>query len=354
MNYDLSSWQGATAVFAGDSITYGTGTTKPYWSYVQDEVGFHRLTAMGVGGSCASLTSDYGYERPPMIIRRQFIPRADLIVLFIGTNDWGHESPLGTPEDRTDVSYYGALDMILSGLREKYPDSYLVMMTPLHRYGFGTSKLTGVHYTYDHLPNGRGAGLNDYAQAVRDVCARYDVPVIDLYKECPIDPSDPVQKEAYTADGVHPNAAGCALVSKEILKFLASHPNPRPADHSSERSGIFRNPLQLGNKFDWDCPDDPNMASGSSNLKLEEGQTVTLTAPGLSWFVTQSPGPNSASPADGNRRPPFHGADWVFTAPEKGNYGVVLKKDSGDRWTFPGGPDPLDLLDYIKVSEKEG
>ena len=43
----------------------------------------------------------------------------------------------------------------------------------------------------------------------------------------------------------------------------------------------------------------------------------------------------------------------VFTAPEKGNYGVVLKKDSGDRWTFPQGPDPLDLLDYIKVSEKE-
>ena len=352
MQHGLESWKGATAVFAGDSITYGTGSPeKPYWHFVQEAVGFHRLTAMGVGGSCASLLADYGYERPPMIIRRHFVPKADLVVLFFGTNDWGHETPFGSPEDRGDISFYGALDTILSGLREKYPDSYLVMMTPLHRFGFGVSKLTGVHYTHDHLPNGRGAGLNDYAAAIRTLCARYQVPVIDLYANCPLDPAIPEHKEHYTVDGVHPNEEGCRIVAKQIIDFLASHPNPNPRDHSGERSGIFRNPLQIGSKFDWETPDLPHLASGSSNLKLKAGQTVTLTAPGLSWFVTRSPGPNSASPSDGNRRPAFHGPDRVFTAPEDGNYGVVLKKNSGAPWDFPNGSDSLDLLDYIAISD---
>lgn len=348
MPHYLHTWKGATAVFAGDSITYGTGTDKPYWSFVQDQAEFHRLTAMGVGGSCASLLSDYRYERPPLIIRHRFVPKADLILLFIGTNDWGHETPFGTPEDRGDISFHGALDTILGNLREKYPEALIAMMTPLHRYGFGHSKLTGEHYTYDYLPNGRGAGLCSYAAAIRTVCARHGVPVIELHRSQILDPSDPAQKEAYTADGVHPNREGCKIVAREILRFLDSTPCPSHPDHSGERSGIFRNSLQLGSKFDWDCPDDPHMASGSSNLKLKAGQTVTLTAPDMTWFITRSPGPNSASPSDGDRRPPFHGPDMVFTVPEDGNYGIVLKKNTGT-FAFPDGPDPLDLMDYIRV-----
>ena len=111
-----NQWNGKSAVFVGDSITAGTGTTKIYYEYLKESLGLGSVTAMGVPGSCISDASDYGQKNQPLINRYLNIPSADLIVIFMGTNDYGHETPLGSIEDKQDGTFCGALNTIVPAL----------------------------------------------------------------------------------------------------------------------------------------------------------------------------------------------------------------------------------------------
>ena len=82
-----NAWNGRSAVFVGDSITAGTGTDKIYYEYLREELELGSVTAMGVAGSCISAASDYGQGNQPLINRYQSIPAADLVLVFMGTND---------------------------------------------------------------------------------------------------------------------------------------------------------------------------------------------------------------------------------------------------------------------------
>ena len=130
---ETNPWSGRSAVFVGDSITAGTGTTKLYYRFLEEGLGFGTVTAMGVGGSCISAASDYGTGNQPLINRYQNIPSTDLIVIFMGTNDYGHETPLGSVGDTKDGTFYGALNTIVPTLVAKHTSSKIVFVTPLHR-----------------------------------------------------------------------------------------------------------------------------------------------------------------------------------------------------------------------------
>ena len=199
---------GKKVTCVGDSITVGSGTTKTYWSILDDTLELESMTGMGVAGSCVSATSDYKTSNSPLINRYKSIPDSDIITIYMGTNDYGHETPMGTIDDTEDVSFYGALNVIIPGIQKAHPDALLVWMTPTHRYGFGTSKMLGTAFTYDHLPNGRGYSLDDYVDAIKEVCDKYDVPVIDLFTLSGMDPSLSEVRSQYMPDGLHLNSAG--------------------------------------------------------------------------------------------------------------------------------------------------
>ena len=116
-----------------------------------------------------------------------------------------------------DVSFYGALNVILSTLKSKYPNATIVFVTPLHRYGFGINSATGVEHTFDSVPNGAGHTLEDYVNAIKLVCERYGVAVVDLYGELDMDPRNEETREYYMPDGLHPNTAG----HRQIANILA-------------------------------------------------------------------------------------------------------------------------------------
>ena len=62
------------------------------------------------------------------------IPDADIVVVFGGTNDFGHgDAAFGTMNDRTPDTFCGALHVLYQKLYEKYPEAQLVVMTPTHR-----------------------------------------------------------------------------------------------------------------------------------------------------------------------------------------------------------------------------
>lgn len=246
---DFNFWAGKTMVCVGDSITAGSGTTQTYWAMLKEILGLSKMTGMGVGGSCVSAKSDYGTGNSPLITRYKNIPEADLITIFMGTNDWGHETPLGTIEDTTDVSFYGALNVIIPDLMTMHPNARIIWITPMHRYGFGTSKILGKAFTYDHIANGKGHTLKDYVDAIKDVCGRYSIPIIDLYSMSGLHPSIAAHKSTYMPDGLHPNKAGHAKMAYLISKWLQIYANIEIVSTdpvAGVELDITSSPLQVG------------------------------------------------------------------------------------------------------------
>lgn len=204
-------WKGKKAAFVGDSITYGVHTTKKYYDLLNAEIGFSSVYADGVEGSGYSTAGSGGHT--PIVDRTANIPTdCDLVVVFAGTNDFGHGAPLGTIADNTDVSFYGAMIKTITDIITAIPSARLVIMTPLHR--------TGTTYMSEDDTNTQGLVLADYVEAEKKVAELYSIPVIDLWSISGLAPRIPIIKTTYMSDGLHPDTAGHILLAERILPIL--------------------------------------------------------------------------------------------------------------------------------------
>ena len=142
-------------------------------------------------------------------------PNADAVVVFGGTNDFGHgDAPLGTFADRTPDTFTGACHYLMNGLLEMYVGKPVVILTPLHRWN--EDSLHG-----DRKPNDV-APLSAYREILVRVAEYYALPVLDLYATSGIQPANAVCRERLLPDGLHPSDEGHALLAHRIGKFLES------------------------------------------------------------------------------------------------------------------------------------
>ena len=283
----FSCWEGKTAVCVGDSITAGSGTTKIYYNILNELLSFTSVQGMGVAGSCVSATSNYGTSNSPLINRYQNIPDKDLITIFMGTNDYGHNTPMGTIADTTDVSFYGALNVIISGILTAHPNSRLVWITPTHRDGFGSG------FTHDWVANGAGKTLEDYVNAIKDVCVRYSVPVIDLFSISGLNPVIAGIKSTYMPDGLHPNALGHQKIAAYMAKYLNLYSEFLPEEGQVVSvTGISLNnstlTLQTGTQGSLVASISPaNATNKNVTWEITSGSNLcTITPNGLNCSIT--------------------------------------------------------------------
>ena len=214
---------GKSIVFLGDSITEGTGTSDPamvYWQVVAKQTGAV-CHGYGIGGTRIAKqrvpSQEPRWDRYFASRVCEMTPDADIVVVFGGTNDFGHgDAPLGMLSDRTEDSFFGALHMLLQKLIAKYPFAQLVVMTPLHRL----EEDDNPHQNEQADPNGKT--LEEYADAIDKVAAYYGVLVLDLFRTSGMQPRMPLLQERYMPDGLHPNDAGHALIAKRLIGFLRS------------------------------------------------------------------------------------------------------------------------------------
>ena len=67
-------------------------------------------------------TLQYDADKNPMCVRYADMDSdADIVAFMGGTNDYWYNKPLGTFGDTQDTTFYGALDVLVSGLIAKYP-----------------------------------------------------------------------------------------------------------------------------------------------------------------------------------------------------------------------------------------
>ena len=238
---NINEWSNKKCCFIGDSITQGTGTTtgNRYYDYLQilrNIIPVH----YAVGGykmiDCYSLAQQMFNDQGQNL---------DAIFIFAGTNDFFGNTPLGewyteTQEEiiinsntqatttRTkrnfiinDTTFKGAINKILSYLKEKYPTKQIIIMTPIHR---GYAKFSATNIQYDELyQNGIGLYFEDYINTILEVGKIYSVPVIDLYHNSGLFPLDSNYAQYFAnsnTDMLHPNALGHQRIAQTIDKNL--------------------------------------------------------------------------------------------------------------------------------------
>ena len=167
--------EGIKANFLGDSITEGVGVSakdKTYHAVLAKNAGLAVARNYGISGTRfarqTELTSSSERHNLDFCMRvSEMDADADLVVVFGGTNDYGHGiASLGEMNDRTEYTFYGACHVLARSLIERYPSARIVFMTPLQRT---------VPSHFEGKPP-----LTAYADAIKKVCAFYSIPVLDL------------------------------------------------------------------------------------------------------------------------------------------------------------------------------
>ena len=347
---DLPDWSGASAVFVGDSITAANQYTERfYYEHLKDSLSFGSVQKQATSGSCISAKSDYGNGNSPLIGRYQSIPNGDLIVIFMGTNDFGHATPLGSITDTTDISFYGALNIIIPGIQATYPNSQIVMVTPLHRT---TTTSSGMTSASDSTQNKAGATLADYVNAIKDICNKYDLYIIDLFSEAELDPNNETVKTTYfNSDGLHPNTAGHEKIAEILGEELRKIPRKESSGDTPETPAYIPDyTLRIGNKFGGEnFVNTPNRACTMKNLYLKAGTIIILKDNDtFNWAISPETSIDSV-----NENGQYLTSGWDKGAyrviPNDGWYGFTLVQTANFDL---GGADSNNLLDYFVITEQ--
>ena len=208
--------KGLTINFLGDSITEGYGTTAPdkvFHQIIQEKYNMHRANNYGVSSTRiarqivptpGNTKADLSFELRAEVMDRN----ADAVVVFGGTNDYGHgDAPFGKIDDEDIFTFCGAVNSLITKLKMNFPNAKIVFMTPIHR----------IDEKKPSIFNSKV--LEDYVDAIIEICERRDVAVINLFKINPFDPND----KELVPDGVHPSDKGhgiiARIVAEELLKI---------------------------------------------------------------------------------------------------------------------------------------
>lgn len=209
--------------FLGDSLTdkgvYKELITTHYTDYLYENCSFIKnVQNVGYAGSCIAGLPDKAGKMSPSFIERykQIKNDTDLIIVFGGTNDYGIGSstlpnPLGSESDTTEETFYGALKILIEGIKTDYPAAKIVFVTPVFR---AEQEVNGI-------PNNNKYGftLEDYVSAIIDVCNKNSVSVIDAFHE--LDEINAYTYNEYEVDGLHLNNEGNVLLGKFLKAKLS-------------------------------------------------------------------------------------------------------------------------------------
>lgn len=213
--------EGKTINFLGDSITEGAGATSPdyfYWKQIADKTGAI-CNGYGISGTRIAkqkVKDDAAWDDGDKSFNTRvdaMDKNADIVIVFGGTNDYGHgDAAMGDINSEDEYTFYGAMNKLCENLIIKFPTSKIVFMTPMHR--------TDENNVFNERGLRNVAGLSGYVDAIKEVCYKYGLPVIDLFGELGINPNFGEMYKVYTVDGLHPNNLGHERVADFVIAKL--------------------------------------------------------------------------------------------------------------------------------------
>lgn len=208
-----------TVNFLGDSITEGVGASTHEHCYVEvlrQTYGLAQARNYGISGTRIAHQAHVS-DKPSFDLDfcgryQEMDDHADAVVVFGGTNDFGHGfAPFGVIGDTAPDTFCGACDTLYKGLIAKYPTTPIVIVTPTPRQA-------------ENDPRGDGfkpAGplLAEYVDAIQKIAAANGLPVLDLFHDAPAGMRAAFPPELFP-DGLHPNDVGHEHLARLIAEFL--------------------------------------------------------------------------------------------------------------------------------------
>lgn len=198
----------AGEIFAalGTSITYGydpkNGGKKlanAWPEQLKDLCRFSKSLNYGISSSTVATKStdpNWNSVRNPMCLRyTQMDNNAKVITVECGTNDHTQNVPLGenSISNKNTDTFYGALNVLYEGLKNKYPDS-LIIAIPMLYYSLDT--------------NTNGNTVDQFRQATIDMATHHKLKIFDLQKVVSFNVKENKNVEEKISDRVHPTQSG--------------------------------------------------------------------------------------------------------------------------------------------------
>ena len=186
-----------TMACIGSSSTLPTKVNHAYPDVVKNTLGIKEVYNYGISWSTLAYKEDChchpdsDYDHSPYVFRYDDMEEADIIIVQGGGhNDYGCLIPIGSIDDTTATTFYGGLNILIEGLKEKYPDSYILFMTGFDTYNdknnsVGAKNSAGVYYS-------------EYAEAIINACEKHNVDCLDIYHKLPF------IRARHSVDGTHP------------------------------------------------------------------------------------------------------------------------------------------------------
>ena len=220
----LSQITGATVY----NIGYGGCRMTTYMPHEQwDAFSMYRLAEAVASGDysyqLAAFSFDDGYSKHAYYFRDHYeklisidFNEVDIITIAYGTNDL--TAGRLAPNDDYTKDFKKALSYSIELIQKAYPHINIYLCTPIYRawtdanngHAFVEDSNTKIYYnTYK---------LTDYVQAIKDVGAEYNLPVIDLYYGLGINKQNRLHYFNIN-DGTHPNEKG----RYHMAKYMAEH-----------------------------------------------------------------------------------------------------------------------------------
>ena len=220
--------KGFTVNFLGDSITEGVGVKDR--ANCRYDRRLMRLCGLAAANNYGISGTRLAHQIRPSDKPRYDLcfcgraydmdPAADMVVVYGGVNDYIHgDAPFGELGDTTPATFCGGVYFLMQYLREAYRGKPVIFMTPARCYTPTSDDLfpsTHQNKRPDAKP------LLSYVEVILKTGAQLGVPVLNLYKTLGIDPHKPDHYKAFTADGLHFNDEGHALIAKKLSDFIKS------------------------------------------------------------------------------------------------------------------------------------
>lgn len=241
-NNKQSQWSGKKIAFLGDSMTQKMDSSNTlYWEYLANLMEIKPIV-YGISGNQWD-----GIYKQALKLKQEHNTDIDAILIFAGTNDYNHNTPLGnfysetakktnfngtivTRKYRTLIednsTFCGRINKVMAFLKQNYPDQQIIIMTPIRR-GFAKFSENNIQ-PEENFSNDLGLYLDNYVNVLRNASSVWAVPLIDLYSLSGLHPVLDSNTKYFSnadTDRLHPNSAGNFRLAKTIQFQLLMLPS---------------------------------------------------------------------------------------------------------------------------------
>ncbi len=185
---------------------------QTWWGQVIEGLGGRLLMNNAISGSTVAWHPlyefpSYGCSRARTSSLHEGDQHPDVIMVLLGTNDWGRGTqityePISDRPRDSEALFSVAYDRMLERLRESYPNAAIWCFTlPVSRFSADAS------FSFPYRISGRH--IDEYCEVIRASAAKHACRLVDLRNSA--SPYD-------TVDGFHPNADGMKTLADAVLR----------------------------------------------------------------------------------------------------------------------------------------